>query len=95
MAAYAIFIRNSTQDPEGMQRYSQMAGQTMAGHKLEPLVVYHPCEVVEGAPSEGLVVVKFETMDAAKAWYFSPAYQEAAKVRQAAADYRVILTEGL
>lgn len=95
MAAYAIFIRNSTRDADGMQRYSQLAGATMAGHKAEPLVVYNPCETLEGDPSEGLVILKFETIDAAKAWYFSPAYQDAAKVRQAAADYRVILTEGL
>ncbi|MCW1383894.1 DUF1330 domain-containing protein [Novosphingobium sp. KCTC 2891] len=95
MAAYAIFIRNSTSDPAGMEKYGQMAGPTMAGHKVQPLVVYNPCETPEGEPAEGLVVLKFDTMAEAKAWYESDAYQEAAKVRKASSDYRVILTEGL
>jgi hypothetical protein len=32
---------------------------------------------------------------AAKAWYGSPAYQDAVKHRFAGADYRVFITEGL
>jgi len=34
-------------------------------------------------------------MDAARAWYRDPAYQEALAHRKRAADYRVILVEGL
>ncbi|WP_225205264.1 DUF1330 domain-containing protein [Novosphingobium huizhouense] len=95
MAAYAIFIRNSVSDPATFGEYGQKAGGTMAGHKVEPLVVYNPCETPEGEPAEGVVMVKFDTMDEAKAWYFGDAYQEVAKLRKASADYRVILTEGL
>ena len=34
-------------------------------------------------------------MDAAKAWYQSPAYQEAKVHRLAGATYRVLVTEGV
>jgi len=34
-------------------------------------------------------------MDAAKAWYHSPAYQEAKVHRLAGANYRVLVTEGV
>ena len=32
------------------------------------------------------VVLEFESVEAARDWYYSDAYQEAAKLRQAAAD---------
>jgi uncharacterized protein (DUF1330 family) len=40
------------------------------------------------------VLLKFSTMEAAKAWYFSDGYQAAAEHRKLAADYRVIFVEG-
>jgi len=41
------------------------------------------------------VIVEFPDMDAARAWYNSPAYQDARQHRFQGADYRVILTQGL
>jgi uncharacterized protein (DUF1330 family) len=41
------------------------------------------------------VIVEFPDTAAAKAWYGSPAYQDAVKHRFAGADYRVFITEGL
>jgi uncharacterized protein (DUF1330 family) len=41
------------------------------------------------------VLIEFPTMEAARAWYESDAYQEARKLRFAGADYRVFLTQGL
>jgi uncharacterized protein (DUF1330 family) len=40
------------------------------------------------------VVLEFESVDAARAWYESEAYQNAAKLRQAAADCNAVIISG-
>ena len=54
-----------------------------------------PVEVLEGAPVEAVVITEFPTMEAAKAWYDSPAYSEARVHRHKGAEYRCLLVEGL
>lgn len=95
MSAYVIFIRNSTIDPVEFATYGQKAGPAGAGHKITPLVFYGDLEVLEGDPAEGVVIVQFPSMEEAKAWYESPAYQDAKTHRLKGADYRVILAKGL
>jgi uncharacterized protein (DUF1330 family) len=41
------------------------------------------------------VLLEFESADAAREWYNSDAYQEAAKLRQAAADCNGAILHGL
>ena len=50
---------------------------------------------LEGPEAQGCVMIEFPTMDEARAWYNSDAYQEARKLRFAGADYRVFLTQGM
>jgi uncharacterized protein (DUF1330 family) len=95
MAAYAIFVREKTKDAAEMQVYSGLAGGTLAGHTVKVLAVYGKQEVLEGPPCEGVVILQFPAMEAAKAWYDSPAYQAARKHRFKGADYRVIFVEGM
>lgn len=95
MPAYVIFIKNKTLDADELKIYSQKAGPARGDHKLTPLAYYGPLEVLEGDPAEGVVLVQFPDMAAAKAWYDSPAYQEAKQHRLKGADYRVILADGL
>jgi len=95
MPAYVIFIRNSVSDAEEMKTYSQKAGAARGDHKLTPLAFYGASETWEGEPAEGVVLLQFPDMAQAKAWYTSPAYQEALQHRLKGADYRVILADGL
>lgn len=95
MPAYAIFIKNSTKDADELKTYSQKAGAARGDHKITPLAYYGPVEVLEGEPAEGVVLLSFPDMAQARAWYDSPAYQEAKQHRLKGADYRVILAEGL
>jgi len=95
MTAYAIFIKNRTNDAEELKVYSRKAGAARGDHPLTALAAYGPLEVLEGDPAEGVVLLSFPDMAAAKAWYTSPAYQEAKAHRVKAADYRVIFAEGL
>ena len=95
MAAYIVFTRERLRDPVEFGAYGEKAGGTLAGHTAKPLAFYGAHETLEGAPIEGAVIVEFPDMDAARAWYNSPAYQDARKHRFQGADYRVVLTQGL
>ncbi len=95
MPAYAIFIRDSTRDPEELETYSKEAPATLAGHAVTPRVVYGRHEVLEGPAIEGAVVLEFPTFEAAKAWYDSPAYREAREHRFKGANYRAFIVQGM
>lgn len=95
MTAYIVFTRERMRDADEFKIYSGKAGPSLAGHQAKPLVAYGKSETLEGAPIEGAVILEFPTLEAAKAWYDSPAYAEAKAHRFAAADYRCFITEGL
>lgn len=95
MPAYAIFIKNKTLNADELKTYSQKAAAARGDHPIKPLAYYGPLETLEGDPAEGVVLIEFPDMAAAKAWYDSPAYQEAKQHRLKGADYRVILAEGV
>ena len=92
MPAYIIMTRERTHDSEEMARYSEKAKAAREG---QPLAFYGDFEVLEGSGMEGAVILRFADMAAARAWYESPAYQEARKHRFLGADYRVFIVDGL
>jgi uncharacterized protein (DUF1330 family) len=61
---------------------------------LKPLALSGKHEVLEGPAIEGAVILEFPTIEAARTYYHSPAYQEAVKHRFLAADYRAFIVEG-
>ena len=95
MPAYMVFMRERVRDKAEYDTYSGLAGATLAGHDVKPLVVYGACETLEGAPTEAVVMLQFADVAAAKAWYDSEAYRAVVKHRFAGADYRVFVTEGV
>jgi uncharacterized protein (DUF1330 family) len=95
MAAYVIFVRERMRDSEEYERYREASGPANASHALKPLALYGAHEVLEGPAIEGAVILEFPTIDDARSYYKSPAYQAAARHRFLAADYRVFIIEGL
>lgn len=95
MAAYAVFIKEKTRNPKAMATYSSLAGGTLAGRPMKLLALYGKQETWEGPASEGVVIIEFPDMAAARAWYESPEYREAREHRFKGADYRGILVEGV
>jgi uncharacterized protein (DUF1330 family) len=49
--------------------------------------------VLEGPAIEGAVILEFPTIEAARNYYHTRAYQEAVRHRYLAADYRVFIVE--
>ncbi len=95
MAAYVVMIRERTKDAEALSAYGVMARAARGDHQIRPLAFYGPHQVTEGEAVEGVVLLEFADMAAARAWYDSPAYQAAKAQRETGADYRVIFVEGV
>ncbi|MCX7283213.1 MAG: DUF1330 domain-containing protein [Novosphingobium sp.] len=100
MSAYIIVYRETpVADAESFAEYGRLnraaAPETQASFKLRPLSVYGPTEALEGVAPDGVVLLEFPDMETARAWYHSPAYQEALGHRLKAAKWRVVLVEGL
>lgn len=90
---YIIFTE-TIHDPEAMKAYSAAAGKALAGGP-KPLAVDRQPEVLEGEwPATQTVLLEFESVEAARAWYESDAYQAAVPLRQAAADTDVAILAG-
>ena len=95
MPACAIFIRDSTLDPEELETYSKVAPATLSGHPVTLRVAYGRHEVLEGPEIEGAVVLEFPTFEAAKEWYNSAAYREAREHRFKGANYRAFIVQSV
>lgn len=95
MSAYVILIRNSIVNQSEVDTYASMARKARGAEPPTPLAYYGEAIALEGADVNGVVILEFKSMDAAKAWYESPAYQEAKAHRLRGADCRVILADGV
>jgi Domain of unknown function (DUF1330) len=96
MTAYVLFIREEAVRYQAeMDIYSRMNRANPPDPKLEPLVVYGAIEALEGATPDGVVLLRFPTVEDARAWYDSPAYQAAIPHRIKAANYRGFIVQGL
>lgn len=94
MTAYVVFIREKTVDPDELKIYASKAPAGLEGHPVKPIAMYGNYEVLEGPDAEGAAILEFPSLDEAKAWYYSPAYQEAVKHRLKGGVYRGIMVEG-
>ena len=95
MSAYLLFIREKTIDQSELESYWAKIRATMAGHPIKVLAAYGRHITLEGAPVEGVVVAEFPSVEEARAFYDSPAYQEAAQHRFRGAVYRGLIVEGV
>ncbi len=95
MSAYIVFSYTVT-DPEKYQAYLEAVSQTIEQHNVQILAVGSQHKILEGTPAQNTVILKFESKEAAEAWYNSPEYQAAAKLRQAISTEEswVVLAEG-
>ena len=90
-----VFTRERMRDEKEYEIYKQKNRIAMEGHPIRARVLYGKHEVLEGAEAQGVVILEFPTVTDAKAYYNSPAYREAREHRFKAADYRVLIVEGV
>ena len=79
MSAYVVFTRTKTIDQKELEKYRTGIKGTMKDHPIEVLVADGKHEVLEGDPIEGMVIVEFPSVKAAKDWIYCEAYQNVAR----------------
>jgi uncharacterized protein (DUF1330 family) len=89
-----VIITEDVKDPAAMGEYAKLASKTMGGATI---LAFDPnAEQIEGEwHGTQTVLLEFESVEAAREWYHSDGYQEAAKLRQAAADCNGAILSGL
>lgn len=95
MSAYIIANVRVT-NPAQYEEYKKWSSEAMRVHQAEVLVRGGAVEVIEGDwTPDRLVILKFPSVQAAKAFDSSPEYSRARAARQGAAIMRMVVVEGL
>ena len=95
MAAGLIIAYVDVTDPQQYEQYKVLSTRAMQAHGAEVLVRGGRTEPLEGdwAPTR-VVVLKFQSYEAAKAFYDSEDYLAARRSREHAAKMNMIVVEG-
>ena len=94
MAAYLIAETREVRDAELLKDYVALAvaDTEAAGGRV---VAMGPGERLEGDwEPQRLVVVEFDSMEALRAWYDAPSYQELIPMREKACESRLVIVGG-
>ena len=93
MPAYMIALNRSVHDRQKIEAYWKAAGPTFEGRGAKFLSIYTQLTPLELMGSlEGVVLIEFPDVAAAKAWYESSAYQK--QHRDGAADTEFFIVDG-
>ena len=92
--AYIIFNVNVT-NPEQYDAYRVLSGQAMQEYNAEVLVRGGDMTVLEGQMYTRTVVLKFESVAQARAFYDSETYRKARELRKDAAIANIAIVEGI
>jgi uncharacterized protein (DUF1330 family) len=96
MTAAYIIADVTVTNPDQMAKYREWSTKAMQEFSAEVLVRGGAIEVLEGPwqPTR-LVVMKFPTMEQAKAMYHSDTYTHARSVREGAGIMRMVVVDGV
>jgi len=96
MTSAYIIANVQVNNPEQYEEYKKWSSAAMQLHGAEVCVRGGKVEVLEGdwAP-ERIVILKFPTFEAAKAFNASAEYEKARKAREGIAVMRMIVVEGV
>jgi uncharacterized protein (DUF1330 family) len=95
MAAYLIAEVGVT-DPTAYEEYRKLVEKTLEQYGGKYRVRGGAVTLLEGEPApKRIVVVEFDSVEQAHAWYNSTEYAPALKIRQASSTGRLLLVEGV
>ena len=89
-------METNISDPEQYEQYKAASPGAVAAGGGRFVARGGELAVLEGdwSPSR-LVILEFPDLEAAKAWYASEQYQEAKRLREGAANLRMVAVQGL
>ena len=95
MSAY-IIVDVQVENPEAYEEYKAMVMPTLESFGGRFVVRGGAAHNLEGDWQPGrIVVLEFDSLDRAKAWWDSPEYRPARDLRQSASTARMIVVEGV
>ncbi len=95
MTAYVI-VEIEVLDPEKYAVYREMAPPLVAAYGGKYLARGGKTVLLEGEKDpERLVILEFESVERALAWWNSPEYAEAKRMRQLTTRSRMVVIEGV
>ena len=95
MSAY-IIININAENPEDLAGYQALARASLPAFGLELFARSPVVEVLEGSVSgRTLVILKAPSVEAARDWYTSAAYQEAIQARSHLPAFSIQIVEAL
>jgi uncharacterized protein (DUF1330 family) len=96
MPSAYVLANVTVTNPEQYEQYKKLSTIAMQAHGAEVCIRGGNVQVLEGDWSPGrIVLLKFPSMEKARAFYDSPEYQAAKNAREGAAVMRMLAIEGL
>jgi uncharacterized protein (DUF1330 family) len=84
------------QDPEAARRYAEEAPKSLIPFDGRYVVRGGKVQTLEGDPPKGyIVVIGFDSLEKARAWYDSPPYEAIKSIRRNTTKSRLLLVEGV
>ena len=93
MAAYVI-ADSKVHDPETMKAYGAKVGETLKKYGGKVLARGPSADRHEGDLAGTVMMIEFESKQAAETFYFSAEYQAAKAVRETCSDTDLMIIEG-
>jgi uncharacterized protein (DUF1330 family) len=90
-----VILTEDIKDQVAMEEYSQKSAPPLIESRARVLAVDTEPQTLEGEwHGNRTVVLEFESVEAAHAWYESESYQKVLPLRLAAADCNVVILSG-
>lgn len=93
--AYAVAVVRETRFGEAIKTYLEKIDDTLQPFSGKFLVHGGPYEPLEGAWRADLVIIQFPSMEMARGWYHSDAYQAIRSLRTSHTEGDVFLVQGV
>jgi uncharacterized protein (DUF1330 family) len=95
MAKGYVILTEAIHDAAAMDTYGAASTASLIEFRGRVLIVDEAVEVLEGTwHGTRTVVVEYDSVEQARAWYDSASYRDARPIRQAAADCNVVIAAG-
>lgn len=95
MTAYAVAVIRETRFGDAIREYLQRIDETLAPFSGRYRVHGGPYQPLEGSWASDLVVIEFPSMEQARGWYESAAYQAIRPLRVNHTEGDVFLVQGV
>ena len=93
--AYWISVYRSVSDPDKLAAYAKLAGPAIAAAGGRFLARGNAAQAYEAGLTQRVVIIEFDSVEAATKTHDGPAYQEALRVFDGAAERDLRIVEGL